>query len=263
MTRFRSPIYLDTETLVPLANYHDIEVMVDVAVTQRDVGRSGLAGAAKGRLPIPGSPSAEVSGNKGREREFTESRTVKDHPTSALNRLLDSLEAANDLVTSPDQTVSRGSIVAFDAEWSVSPATDVGGLFASMLKLITSDPSLSNSDEVPDEVVARLTGENQAGSIVLAGEVGDAETGVVVLLESGLLLPQVKVDDLESERTVFGQVDRLVPEGRTYSLENLFLAGFSRAIRRAFDIEELLKSLGSGFGRHLTADDCRFLDLSW
>src|SRR5699024_8390196 len=33
MSVFRSPIYLDIDLLVPLANYHDIEFMVDVALS--------------------------------------------------------------------------------------------------------------------------------------------------------------------------------------------------------------------------------------
>ena len=97
MSVFRSPIYLDIDLLVPLANYHDIEVMVDVALAQRDRGeRTGKAGVNVG-LPLPGSPGLELGGTKGSESEITQQRTVKDHPAHALNRLLDELTKSNDI----------------------------------------------------------------------------------------------------------------------------------------------------------------------
>jgi len=46
MSFFRSPLYLDLQVLVPLANYHDIEVMTDLEVTQRDKGNRSFGGEA-------------------------------------------------------------------------------------------------------------------------------------------------------------------------------------------------------------------------
>ena len=92
-------MYLDTETLLLLANYHGTNDMVDVAVTERDRGQRSGNAAIKAAVPISGSPSVELGGSKGSESEVNQARTVKDHPANALNRLLDALAQSEDVAT--------------------------------------------------------------------------------------------------------------------------------------------------------------------
>jgi len=258
MSFFRSPIYLNTDLLVPLANYHDIEVMVDVALSQRDRGeRTGKAGANVG-LPVPGSPGFEIGGTKGSESEVTQQRTVKDHPAHALNRLLDELTKSDDITDLPASVITRHQIVQCDGEWEISPATDVGAMLTSMVKMASQNPSVWDSSEPPAEFYELVSSDPERGSVVLETTLdGDEPLNVVVLLDSGYLVGRANLDSLEDDRTVFGQVDTFLPEGSQYSLEKFFLSGFSRAIRRNISAEQLLSGMEASFGKPMTIDDLK------
>ncbi|MFD2768403.1 DUF6414 family protein [Micromonospora eburnea] len=259
MSVFRSPLYLDTETLVPLANYYDIQVMVDVAVTQRDLGqRSGKAGF-NAAVPIPGSPGIELGGSKGSESEVTQARTIKDHPTNALNRLLDALTLNGDVATDlSGGAVTRRQLVEVDADWIISPATDAGAFLTMMATFFAQNPSARNSTEPPPEFFSLMTSGPIPGSMVLDATLEDAdETHVLVLLDAGHLAGRAGPDDLEGERTIFGQVDALVAEGTNYSLDKFFLSGFSRAIRRTLPLEELLKNMPMPSEKPVTIDNLK------
>lgn len=259
MSVFRSPLYLDTEIMVPLANYHDIEVLTDVAVSQRDRGeRSGKAAVT---VAIPGGgPGIELGGAKGSESEVTQERIVKSHPADALNRLIDTLHGQNELTSDiSNGSVRRHEIVELDREWEVSPATEVGSLMTSLMSLFISNPALMSANEPPAEVVAAFMGpQSTQGRVVLdATTEVDGDVRVLVLLDSDQLVGNSTLDDLTEERTVFGQVDAFVEEGRTYSLEKFFLSGFSRNIRRTMPIGQLLSGLTPMFGREITIDDLK------
>jgi hypothetical protein len=262
VSRFRSPLYLDyldPEILVPLANYHDIEVMVDVAVSQRDRGeRSGTAGVNMS-IPIPGAPGVELGGSRGSESEVTQARTVHDHPANALNRLLDKLAADGDITTDlKTGAITRHQLVELNGEWEISPATDVGSLLSGLFAMIAQNPSLLQSANPPDEFVSLMTATPARGSVVLNGTLDEAdETGVLVLLDAGHLVGRIHLDDLEGERTIFGQVDAVVPEGSEYSLEKFFLSGVSRSMRRSMSGEKLLEAMQSVVGRPMTINDLK------
>lgn len=259
MSMFRSPLYLDTATLVPLANYHDIEVMVDVQVSQRDLGQQSGKAGFRASLPLPASPGVEAGGSRGSESEVTQARTVKDTPASALNRLLDRLELDNGVVTDLSaQTVTKRQLVELDGEWEVAPATDVGAFLAGLVNLMVQHPNAMTSAEPPAEFMSLMTAGPQGGSIVLDRISDDPEASrTLVLLDAENFVRGSTMDDLEGERTVFGSIDTLVGEDQDYSLEKFFMSGISRAVRRMFDPAELLQGVSEGFGRSLSVDDLR------
>jgi len=259
MSVFRSPLYLNTEILVPLANYHDIDVMVDVAVTQRDLGQRSGNAAVKVAVPLPGTPSLDFGGSKGSEVEVTQARTIKDHPTNALNRLLDSLAAREDVTRDLSKgAITRHQLVELDGDWEISPATDVGSLLTGMFTMFAQNPSLLESSKPPAEFVSLMADGSTRGSVVLDTALGDAnKTHVLVLLDSERLVGQAAVDDLEGERTVFGQVDTIVGEGSHYSLDKFFLSGMGRSMRRAIPLENLLDGMAAISGKPMTTDDLK------
>jgi hypothetical protein len=256
---FRSPIYLDTDQLVPLAKYHDIEVMVDVEISQRDLGqRSGKAGISA-TLPISSSPGFELSGGRGSESEVTAGRTVKDNPASALNRLLDALARENGLTADLSaQPLVKRQLVELDGEWEVSPATDVGNFLAGMVNLFVQNPGALSSSTPPPEFMTLMTAGTQGGPIVLDLVPEDGQgTRVLAFLNAEHITRGATLDSLDGDRSVFGFIDAIVAEGQDYSLEKFFLAGVGRAFRRAFDSAELLENFSQSFERSLSADDLR------
>lgn len=251
------PIYLDTEIMVPLANYHDIEVMTDVSVSQRDLGERSGRGGASVSVPIPGSPKLELSGGKSSESEVTQERIVKSHPADALNRLIDSLTRENELAVDFVDGARKRQLVELDREWSISPATEVGSILTSLVSSVVNNPTLLQSHEPPTELLTSLIGnQSSEGKVVLdALPNSPEEHRVLVLIESENILGRSSIDDFEDERTVFGQVDTVVGAGASYSLEKFFLSGFNRSVRRSFNIENELEKFSPMVGREITASD--------
>lgn len=257
MSVFRSPLYLNPEILVPLANYHDIEVMTDVAVSQRDLGeRSGKASAS---VAVPGGAGVHLGGSKGSETEITQDRVVRAHPADALNRVLDTLTQKDDLTRdfTGTQAVMRHQLVEIDRDWDVSPATDIGSILTSMMTAFGENPAVMDAEEAPPEFIASMMGSRPTrGQVVLDASVDDEQSPrVLVLLDSDYLVGHVTLDDLADDRTVFGQVDTFTPAGTEYSLEKFFLSGFSREIRRAISVDEMFAGIGPMLGRSMTRDD--------
>lgn len=253
MSLFRSPIYLDLETLVPLANFHDIEVMTDVSLSERDLGRKGANAGL--RMGIPGGPTLEAGGSGSKEFEVSQARTVTDHPTSALNRLLDDLLAANQLSDLADGAVFKRQLVELDREWNVSAATDIGSILEGLVRVMVNNPLAMNSQEVPPEAMSVMTGGSTSGTVVLETEEEDSEgRKIIVLLTADDLVAKSTIDDLEGDRSVFGLVHEIVPPNKRYSLEKVFLAGFSRSIRRTINTKVLL-SLGAALNQPISEED--------
>lgn len=254
LSLFRSPIYLDLETLVPLANFHNIEVMADVSLSERDLGKKGANAGL--RMGIPGGPTIEAGGSGSREFEVAQARTVKDHPTSALNRLLDDLAEAGQLSDLEDGAAFKRQLIELDRDWNVSAATDIGSTLEGLVRVMVSNPAAMSSPEMPPEAMSIMAGgSTSSGTVVLETDEEDSEgRKIIVLLAADDLLAKSTIDDLEGDRTVFGLVHDIVPQDKQYSLEKVFLAGFSRSIRRTFKTKDLL-SLGVALNQPIGEDD--------
>jgi hypothetical protein len=165
---------------------------------------------------------------------------------------VDELAKNDDITTnlSSDRAVSRHQIVEIDDDWQITPATDAGSLMTSLLGMVSKNPSLlRNKGPVPTrEPTSLLTSPPELGRVVLEANLNDsANTRVLVLLDSRSMVGESNVDDLEGDRTVFAQVDSIVPEDSSYSLDKFFLTGFPRTIRRAFSLGAMVDAM-SGFG---------------
>ncbi|MCZ4540655.1 hypothetical protein O4090_11455 [Dietzia kunjamensis] len=254
MSFFRSPVFLDLETLVPLANFHDIEVMTDLSLSERDLGKKSANAGVK--MGIPGGPNLEVGGGGNKESEITQSRTVKDHPTSALNRLLDGLVRSGELSSLQEGAIFKRQLVELDREWEISAATDIGSMLEGLVKFMVSNPAAMDAQKIPAEAMSLMAGGSETGgTVVLEADEKDSEgRRIIVLLSAGDLTVKSTIDDLEGDRTVFGVVHEIVPESRQYSLEKVFLSGVSRSVRRAFKTEALL-DLATALNRPIGEDD--------
>lgn len=255
MQLFRSPKYLNTDELVPLANYHDIDVMTDVEFTQRDSSERAKGAGAKISVPIPGSPSLEANTSKGSSTEVTQSRKISDHPSGALNRLIDTLEDRRSLETNASLGRKR-QLVELEREWEISPATDVANIFSAMIRGLGDNPSIFDGPSVPNEFVGSFLNQDKpTGPVVLDSKATSDQPRAIALLNPAHLVKGYTVDDLEGEVAVFGQVESYKGEDQTYSLDKFFLAGVNRAARRAFELEGLLENAHKIMGRTVSMDE--------
>lgn len=249
---FRNPVYLDLDLLVPLANFHRIEVMRDVQLTERSVGGGEFGGKVGGGLL-----TASASGR--RESEVTQSEVVTDHPISALNRLVEALmKSAN--IADPAQGVSKGDTVELELEWELSPLGDVGATMSLLFQFFAQNPTGLASGEVPSGLIgAFINGVNAGPAILEADEPNLGKT--LVMIDRANLIGDNSLDRIEGGATVLGQVERLVGPGSYYSLQPYLTPGLNRSMRRSLtddSINDLLtrvKALSGG--QELTVEDLR------
>lgn len=244
MAGFRIPRYLDVETLVPLANYHDVEVMVDREVSDRVLRAGGGEAKIKARA---GLVDAEAGGKRAVDSETKVTRTIRSAPAGALNELVDALLRNNELKTSVENVAKR-DLVEIETDWMISPASDAASMLATIVGAISADPTILQADEPPPEVIAAMMSPDTAtGALILqqddeqASDGGTATATVIVLARQAHLYADSVADDLEGEHAVFGIVENFVPEGEHFDLGKMLLAGLPRAFRRQIDAAELLQ----------------------
>lgn len=241
---FRNPLYVDQELMANLADYFAVPLPTEGEVVRRVLDERG------GRLGV--NRVVDASRHTGATEEVTETYTSTVRPVRAVNDVVDHLlaDGAPDLVSVPDAELVLRHPIQVDGDLTLSTATEVGGLFARFMPLLAAqaaqgsgDPDLSSAQAA--ELMLTAPTSDHIHIFELAGQ---PDTTFVLPVRPACLYGGAAMDDLEGECTVFGVVDRLVPEGASYSLERHVLPGLNRTLRRAFPRDKLLEML-QGFAQ--------------
>jgi hypothetical protein len=256
---FRNPSYLDFELLQSIADQLDVEIPGAADITRRTKGdKTGSAGIS--------APVLNIGGSLSREEEVTESFAQEAaRPVKAMNDVIDAANregAIVDLTANPDGPVGKGDLVELDGSYALSPATEIGWLMSKLMPFLLAAVQQGGGEEEidPSRLGAAMMGESKlepAQTVVLEPQVDGTSRRYLVMAEPVHLVRSSTVDDLQGDVTVFAIVQRLIPEGQSYSLERMLLPGMNPILQRAFaqqgGLEEMIKEMGSvlGGGREL------------
>ncbi|UKA52228.1 hypothetical protein LFT48_21995 (plasmid) [Arthrobacter sp. FW305-123] len=135
----RSPIYLDTETLLAQAEYHDIDVPRQMDVVEKTVQRRG----GGGKIALSGI-GFDATGATDAEYQSTYSLQPKEKAT--VSKVIDALIRSRAIVTDlSDETVlSKDDLIEIEGNTQITSATLVGKIFFILRRLmdrIEGDPS--------------------------------------------------------------------------------------------------------------------------
>lgn len=258
MTVYRDPIYIDKGILAPIANRWGIEVDREVEVTARDL--TNKKGGFEGKTSIGGIASAGLNLGGGTEAEISQKRIIQAHPGAALNELIDILYRDNELLNLEDEAIRKSSLVEIEGDWEISPITEIGSMMGSLIQMMTTDPNIMHSKEVPLELAANLVLPNSISNrkIVLTKiKESEEEQTIIALLDSDLLVGNYSEDDLEDDKTVLGLVETFKPENGIYSLERYFSGGMARTLRRKMKPEKIYESLGTLYDGDFSEEDLK------
>lgn len=240
MKVYRSPISLDISELTALANFHGIEVLTEVVLEQ-----STASGPSRG---APDETVTDVGAGVSLNAEdltgatVRHNRTVRDHPSSALNRLVDSLATAGQLNLGSGGLPQKRALMEFESEWSIAPATDIGNVMGKFMGVLGQDPSLIGNSDIPlSAVSAFLSAPSKSAILLEALEKVGGTHRVFAIVDADHLTAGHTIEDLEGDRAVFGIVDSLTGEGSSYSLDKIYLSGMNRAMRRSFDKAKIIE----------------------
>ncbi|MDQ1684611.1 MAG: hypothetical protein QOC82_1348 [Frankiaceae bacterium] len=242
---FRNPVYLDLDLLRNLADYYGVALPTEGEVVRRVVEERG------GSLGV--NRVVEAKRESGSTEEVTETFTSQVRPVRALNDVIDHLLQTGDvadLTAVPDAALLARAPLQVEGDFVVSPATEMGSLVGRFLPLLIAQAAQGAKDfEMSDADAAQVlfapppAAHTHIYELVLERRV----ERLVVLVDPGHMYGSATVDDLDGELTLFGIVDRLLPEATSFSLERYFLPGLNRTLRRALSGDQLVKML-EGFG---------------
>ncbi|MDU0314117.1 hypothetical protein RKE38_10510 [Phycicoccus sp. M110.8] len=259
----RNPSYLDLETLLAQADYHDIDVPRKEEVVERR-GRKRSAGGTAGLTGFGATASI------GSDVEFQRSYTLTPSSKATVSRVIDGLIAADAVKTDPDgQTpLSKDDLVEVEGTARITAASLAGKMFHIFHRLMES--SAGGLETIFDFDVDSFEVAEQLKAVYLRNEL----LPIPVLLEmTGSRLPQkvyvnLRPDNfvdaassnrLEGEMRVLGSVVRLVDGGKEGYLgaEEWLLDGWEYLMRRKLmtQIDDVLKDLVSQLELDIPADD--------
>lgn len=241
---FRNPRYLDVPLLTNLADYYGVEVPVTAQVVRRTLADKGRGAKVKTVI--------EAHLESGKQEELTETFATELRPVRLMNDVIDHLLSEgllDDLVENPDAQLTGGAPVQLQGELIVSPVTEIGSLMARFMPLLIAQVGQGQSDFELDQAAAvQLLMGPQPESFPQVYDLDISQVEgrrFVVVADPKHLVGDVEVEDLESEVTLLGTVERLLSATTSMSLDRYLLPGMNRAMRKAFaksSIEDLLQS---------------------
>lgn len=261
----RDYMYLDTGRLQDYLSSLDPGVIEEFTETTR------LQSDKEGKAGIKASffGAGVDAGAGGRsEEESTREQTVRINAQHMFSRIYDELDKGGSIkVFNEDDTltldrVRRREVVEITGNFSPSPLND---MIDSILNLMNVMEEMGFVEEVGDPETQQVV---RALAMIFRGDEGKEEVpmvsraeqqdgaSVVFLAKSRFLL--IDQEDFEGDMTVFGKVQKLVPEGESIDLFD-FLK-LPRAIRREANLKEELfgmfeswpKELGGPIAREST-----------
>lgn len=236
---FRNPLYLDTELLSNLADYHGIALPEEMNVTRRSL-EQGSKGAGIDKIIL-------AKGEKSREQEVTESYSISTRPVRLMNDLIDYIESSGDLVDldiEPKSAVASNAVVLVRGDLAPAAANEIGEIMARFLPMLMAMLSEGQTEFEPTqaELAEAFMTESVRDTPQLFDIVEDlavhGRRSLLVIDPSGLR-GTAALDDLEGEQTVVAHVDRIVRPSQEFSLDRYVLPGLPRALRRTIGPKEL------------------------
>ncbi|WP_420082972.1 DUF6414 family protein (plasmid) [Streptomyces sp. JL4002] len=260
----RSPIYLDTETLLSQAEYYDIDVPRQAEITEKTVqkrtggGKAGMGGFA-------------LEGSKGTDVEFQSTYTLAPKQKATFSKVIDALiNEAGAVKVDPDSEtpLCRDDLVQIEGTTRITAASLAGKMFYILRRLM--DNVAVDLDSLRDLDVNNLPLAEQFQQVYLRNEL----LPIPILLElTGSNLPQkvyinvppdhflgeASANRIEGELRVLGSISRLIPGGSDgyLSAEHWLLHDWEHMMRRFLmtQVDDQVRELVSHFNLDLPAED--------
>lgn len=258
----RSPMYLDLDTLLAQAEYHDVEVPRQSEVVEKTTRKQSAGGNV-------GTHGVGVRGSRGTDVEVQESYRLAPRAQATVSKVIDAL-IREEVVTTKlaEATLKRDDLIEVEGLTHITPASLAGKMFY-IFKRLMNDADL-DLETIVDLEVEDLPLAEQIKAVYLGNELlpipillelagSGGEQRVYVNLRPDHFVDSASADRIEGHLRVLGTVSQLV-EGSAdgyLSAEYWLLNGWEHLTRRVLmtQVEDVVKSLVGEFSLDLPADD--------
>ncbi|MFD3400086.1 hypothetical protein ACFWUU_05405 [Kribbella sp. NPDC058693] len=210
----RTPIYLDAETLIGQAEYHDLNVPQQAEIIERRTSKRSASGSAN----LPGVAGA--SAGLGKDVEVQSTYTLTPSHKATVSKLIDALIAAEAVKVDPNEEtpIGKDDLVELDGRTRITAASLAGKMlhiFHRLMGAITSIDELDTIDaEAPEaaEQLKRVYLQNELLPIPILLEMTSTALPqkVYVSLRPSHFVDLASADRIERELRVLGSVTHLV-----------------------------------------------------
>lgn len=260
----RSPLYLDIETLLSQAEYHEIDVPRQAEIVEKTTRKRG----GGGKMNFPGVGGADAS--VGSDVEHQSTYELKPREKATVSKVIDRLISEEAVKTDPDEhtVLSKDDLVEVDGLTRITAASLAGKMFFMIRRLM--DTTEGDLDSIFDLGIEDLPVADQVRKVYLQNEL----LPIPVLLElTGSKLPHkvyvsvapdhfidaASANRVEGELRVLGSISHLVPGGDEgfLSAEQWLLHGWEYLMRRKLmtQVDEVVKNLVEQLEIDLPAED--------
>jgi hypothetical protein len=253
----RSPLYMNVDLLKNMADYYDIPVPEDAQVTRKTTDQHNRNLAIEKVIKAGGGSSGTA--------ELTEVYETRLRPVRLLNDVIDNLlreDQVTDLTQDPESEILHRRPLLFEGEIKLSGAaklaTFIGPMIVQMLNQVRSGAEGFELDKA--EFLGKFTSTDPSSEPqVLIAQVDERDEKFVMIVQPDYIIGNERsVEDVLGEQFIFGLVEKIVPPGRSYSLERYLLPGMNRNIRRMIPdgkMDELLEKLPEEIAGTVGKDD--------
>lgn len=258
----RSPIYLDLDTLLAQAEYHDIDVPRQSEVIEKTTRKQTAGGSV-------GTHGVGIRGSRGTDVEVQESYSLAPREQATVSKVIDALMREEVVNMRPaEATLKRDDLIEVEGFMHITPASMAGKMFYIFKRLMNGADL--DWETIVDLEVGDLPLAEQVRAVYLGNELlpvpillelagSGAEQRVYVNLRPDHFVDSASADRIEGHLRVLGTVSRLVEGGADgyLSAEYWLLNGWEHLARRVLmtQVEDVVKSLVGEFGLDLPADD--------
>lgn len=259
----RSPIYLDTETLLAQAEYHDIEVPRQMDVVEKTVRKRSGGGKF-------GSSGMGINGSLGTDVEHQSTYSLQPREKATVSKVIDALMRAGAVSVNPgpEAVLSKDDLVEIDGLANITAASLAGKIFFILRRLLASAEgdlqsilAMDSMDLSVAEQLKQVYLRNELLPIpVLLGVAGSGlSPKVFINVRPDHFIDSASANRVEGQVRVLGRVSQLVADGEDgyLSAEEWLLHDWEYLMRRKMmpQIDDALKPLVKQLEIDLDPDD--------
>ncbi|WP_344321359.1 DUF6414 family protein [Streptomyces macrosporus] len=261
----RSPSFLDLETLLSQAEYHDIDVPKSQEIVETTVSkRSGGGKAGIGALALNGSAGSDF--------QYQSTYSLQPREKATVSKVIDELIRQKAVQVNPvgDSALSRDVLVEIEGTARITAVSVLSKVFFVFRRLMLARDindlnELANLDledaDVAEEI-QRVYLRNELLPLPLLLEVSGSSLPhkVYVNVRPDFFIDEASADRVEGDLRVLGSVSKLVLDGEYRVTDEWLLHGWEFMMRRIMmaqiqdDLEEVTQQL-ERLGLNLPDDD--------
>lgn len=250
----RSPSFLDLETLLSQAEYHDIDVPRSQEIVETTVSRRSGGGKA-------GIGALALNGSAGNDFQYQSTYSLQPREKATVSKVIDELIRQKAVQVNPagDSALFRDALVEIEGTARITAVSVLSKVFFVFRRLVLARDivdlnelaNLDLEDAGVAEEIQRVYLRNELLPLPVLLEISGSTLPhkIYVNVRPDFFIAEASADRVEGDLRVLGSVSKVVPAGEYRVTDEWLLHGWEFMMRRIMmaqiqdDLEEVARQL--------------------